>query len=1030
MKCCGRSNRRRSLTEEICVVVNDRVSNRQFHYPSNKIRTTKYTLLTFVPKNLFEQFRRVPNLYFLLMTILTLIPGVSPISPASSVLPFVLIVLVSALKEAYEDYRRWQSDNEYNNRRYEVYQGDQFSLMKNETIRVGDILRINENQEVPADLVLLNSSTDEGVCYVETSNLDGETNLKLFKAPKDTCKLKEEDLSSLKAIIRCEPPNAILYTFKGNMKINDGEDDKPEVVEHDDLDSTLIPLGDKQLLMRGTKIQNTKWAIGVVVYAGKRTKLALNHVSPPSKFSRTEKKINYASLVIFILQILLVTGCAVAYGVLELQSNDSKWYIPLTNSLIYESGVTFIAYFVLLGYFIPISLFVNLEVLKLVHAGFMMLDDDMKLDGKMMRVKNSNLNDELSKVSYVFSDKTGTLTQNKMIFDQCSVDGVKYKNAGTGGLKGSDSEAVHEFLLHMALNHEVLPEYEEGDDEPHYAAPTPDEIALVKGAAINGVQFIHRSNAGIKLKVGSKVISYAVLDSLEFSSKRKRSSVIVRTPEGDIVMFTKGADSVILERLSNKTKKSTLKTIQRHLDNYSKTGLRTLLLGKKELTEEEYKKFKQEYAAAEASISKREENKEEVMDKIERGLLLQGCTAIQDKLQDQVPQTIYYLIRAGIKVWMITGDKQETAENIGFSCMLLNSSSTIVRVVKARSSDHCLEMIQEARRIVKESSKVSLVIDGQSLVFALSEHEQLLLSVGRECETVIVCRADPLQKALVVRMIKRGTKKVCLSIGDGANDVSMLQEANIGVGLWGEEGTQAAQNSDYAIHQFSHLGKLVTVHGRYNMLRNSVMVEYSFYKNIAMFAVQFWFAIFSNFSAQTYYDDWVMTGFNTIILLLPPLSLAIFEKDLNESDIKRYPESYRELRKGMYLNKKTFIYSIIVAIYHSLVFFFAIYLLSDTKTMDGKSVDLWVVSTYTAFAAIITIIIRGAIITKHWVWVSHLFYWGSIALTFIVFAIESQWLSFFPKFYKVIDICVSLPSFWLFIAVVIGLSTVPDMAYQ
>jgi len=377
---------------------------------------------------------------------------------------------------------------------------------------------------------------------------------------------------------------------------------------------------------------------------------------------------------------------------------------------------------------------------------------------------------------------------------------------------------------------------------------------------------------------------------------------------------------------------------------------------------------------------------------------------------------------------MITGDKQETAENIGKSCNLIHDDSAVVKVVDATSSLDCKNMLETARKVLRSEKKVALVIDSKSLGFLLVDHKDTLIEVSTQCGAVIVCRAEPLQKAQVVSLIKKATNEVCLAIGDGANDVSMLQEAHIGVGLWGQEGTQAARSSDYALRQFRHLARLITVHGRYNMLRTALMIEFSFYKNLAMFIVQFWFAFYCHFSAQTFYDSWVMAGFNTLLVSAPPLSLALFEKDLREDLIFKYPEVYPELKKGIYLTKNSFARWMISAIYHSFIFWFSIYVLPNPLHEDGIEAGLFELSTFVATAAITTIILKAVTVTKYWVWISHFAYWGSILLISILFFFESGLPGFFPEFYHTMQYVMTSASIYFYIPCFIAACLVPDIA--
>jgi phospholipid-translocating P-type ATPase (flippase) len=315
------------------------------------------------------------------------------------------------------------------------------------------------------------------------------------------------------------------------------------------------------------------------------------------------------------------------------------------------------------------------------------------------------------------------------------------------------------------------------------------------------------------------------------------------------------------------------------------------------MSESDYEKFDSAYQEAAASLKNREEQVEEICDRAEREFDLIGATAIEDKLQEGVPEAIDYFIKAGIKFWIITGDKQETAINIAKSCNLIQLGVTIVKV-NVTSNEQCGAVLKKAEQVVSSNPRCALVIDGGSLTFALGEHQPALLSVCIKCEAVVCCRATPLQKALIVRMVKRGQKAICLSIGDGANDVSMIQEAHIGVGIFGKEGTQAARSADYSIYMFKHLRRLVCVHGRYNMVRATGLINYSFYKNTAMFIVQLWFAFYNGFSAQTLYDSIVMAVFNVIITFLPPFFFCIFERDVKEYSIDQNPQAYRQIVRG------------------------------------------------------------------------------------------------------------------------------------
>ena len=263
-------------------------------------------------------------------------------------------------------------------------------------------------------------------------------------------------------------------------------------------------------------------------------------------------------------------------------------------------------------------------------------------------------------------------------------------------------------------------------------------------------------------------------------------------------------------------------------------------------------------------------------------------------------------------MWVITGDKQETAINIGYSSRLLKSGAPLVQL-NATSSAICGELLDDALNTfgggTVEEAKGSaanmdsddflgLVIDGNTIEYALQDHSEKFLSLAMRASAVICNRVTPLQKARIVELVKYSCGDVTLAIGDGANDVSMIQAAHIGVGLYGNEGGQASRASDYALRQFSHLQRLVCVHGRYALLRNAGLVNYFMYKNVAFVFVQALFALRSGFTATTVYDDWLLTMYNVLYTSGMPFFYSVFEKDVSERAIDKYPQLNHESQKG------------------------------------------------------------------------------------------------------------------------------------
>ncbi|KYQ94389.1 transmembrane protein [Tieghemostelium lacteum] len=1035
------------------VDVNNRLTNKGKGFKVNEISTTKYNRYNFLFKNLYEQFRRVTNIYFLAICIITLIPSISPLSPATSLIPLIFVLVVTAIKEGFEDFRRYQADSESNNREYLVWDGTAFSKVKSKDIQVGDIIKILNHQPFPSDIIMFNTNLDDGICYVETSQLDGETNLKMFKANQETNTLAEDQLVQLKAQVECELPNNNLYKFKGKLMIGEQS----------------YSLSEKQLMLRGAKLRNTDWLIGVVVYCGKDTKLSLNQKNPPSKFSTVEKRLGRSVIGIFCFKLVLVLIGTTLGTIFHERTGKDSWYLWRHDGYLESDGIgltivkRFVSYFAILSFLIPMSLMVTLEVVKVSQAKFMEWDKFMSYKEKgtpidetgatvqpvkkYMSVKNSNLNDELALVKYIFSDKTGTLTENKMVFSKCSINGAMFNNAINGELyeylqKGQD-DGVYQFLFNLSICHAAVVENSNTTEDQlnianiKYQSQSPDEVALCDAAKFNQFIFVNRSTTHVYINVMGQQVAMELLAIMEFSSDRRRMSILVKDPQSQkILLYSKGADSVMMERLSQQEKSGALlqKTIE-HISEYSKEGLRTLLLCRKEIPLQVYEDFASRYHNASTLIEHREEEMERLQDEIERDFDLLGCTAIEDKLQDGVPEAIDYLLKSNIKVWIITGDKQETAINIGYSCKLLQSHVPVV-IINATSTEQCQEQINEiiSTHIQgQDHHKISMVINGESLTFVLKDHGDAFLRIASRCHSVVCCRVTPLQKALIVKLVKTSTKQVCLSIGDGANDVSMIQEAHIGVGIFGNEGTQAARASDYALLRFRHLTRLVTIHGRYSMVRNSLCIKFSLYKNMAFFLVQFWFSIFSGWTSQTLYLDWLITLFNILYTSVPPFFIAVFEKDINETQIEKNPGVFKDVQDCHLFKYRTIFSWLTGAFYHSLVFFFGIYFLlynDDVVNQWGKIGGLDMMGSFTSTFAALTILFKATIEIKNWNVIVHIGVWGSMLVYLIIALVLNAIITQIPLMYMVFNFNMSLLKFYLMVIIMIFIALLPDFSIK
>uniref|UniRef100_A0A8D0GFG8 Phospholipid-transporting ATPase n=1 Tax=Sphenodon punctatus TaxID=8508 RepID=A0A8D0GFG8_SPHPU len=583
----------------------------------------------------------------------------------------------------------------------------------------------------------------QAMCYIETSNLDGETNLKIRQGLPLTSDIKDTDsLMRLSGRIECESPNRHLYDFVGNIRL-DGHG--------------TVPLGSDQILLRGAQLRNTQWVHGIVVYTGHDTKLMQNSTSPPLKLSNVERITNIQILILFCILIAMSLICSIGSAIWNRRHDQKDWYLNLNYGGANNFGLNFLTFIILFNNLIPISLLVTLEVVKFIQAYFINWDIDMHYEptDTAAMARTSNLNEELGQVKYIFSDKTGTLTCNVMQFKKCTIAGIAYGQGSQTGEEQTFSDLsllenlqnkhptapiICEFLTMMAVCHTTVPERE--GDEIIYQAASPDEGALVRAARNLHFVFTGRTPDSVIIDALGHEERYELLNVLEFTSTRKRMSVIVRTPTGKLRLYCKGADTVIYDRLaeSSKYKEITLK----HLEQFATEGLRTLCFAVAEISESDYQDWLNVYHRASTSVQNRSLKLEESYELIEKNLQLLGATAIEDKLQDQVPETIEMLMKADIKIWILTGDKQETAINIGHSCKLLRKNMGLI-VINEGSLDGTREILSHhcstLGDALRKENDFALIIDGKTLKYALTFGvRQYFLDLALSCKAVICCR--------------------------------------------------------------------------------------------------------------------------------------------------------------------------------------------------------------------------------------------------------------------------------------------------
>lgn len=754
----GRRNTDPSTLGPRMIQLNNPPANAVHRFISNHVSTAKYNVLTFIPKFLFEQFSKYANLFFLFTAGLQQIPNVSPTNRFTTIVPLAIVLAVSAIKELVEDYKRRMSDRGLNFSKAQVLKGSSFHDTKWVDIVVGDIVRVESEQPFPADLVLLASSEPEGLCYIETANLDGETNLKIKQAIPETAHLvSPSDLSRLSGRIRSEQPNSSLYTYEATLTMNAGGGEKE------------LPLAPDQLLLRGATLRNTPWIHGIVVFSGHETKLMRNATATPIKRTAVERTVNIQILMLVSILVALSIISSVGDLVIRKTRGHQLAYLDYGSvNTVKQFFMDIFTYWVLYSNLVPISLFVTIEIVKYFQAFLINSDLDIYYDktDTPATCRTSSLVEELGQIEYIFSDKTGTLTCNMMEFKQVSIAGIQYGDdvpedrratvedgAEVGihdfktlkeNLKSHPSQnAIRELLTLLATCHTVIPERNTSDPNViKYQAASPDEGALVDGAASLGFRFTNRRPRSVLFETGGQEYEYELLAVCEFNSTRKRMSTIFRCPDGKVRIYCKGADTVILERLhpDNPTVEATLQ----HLEEYASDGLRTLCLAMREIPENEFQQWYQIFDKASTTVGgNRAEELDKAAELIEKDFYLLGATAIEDRLQDGVPDTIHTLQTAGIKIWVLTGDRQETAINIGMSCKLISEDMTLL-IINEETTEATRDSLQKKMEAVQsqiasgDSEPLALVIDGRSLTFALEKDmEKLFLDLAVICKAVV-----------------------------------------------------------------------------------------------------------------------------------------------------------------------------------------------------------------------------------------------------------------------------------------------------
>lgn len=1096
------------------IYINDpRRTNDKFEFTGNEIRTSKYTIISFLPKNLFIQFHRVAYLYFLAIAVLNQLPPLAVFGRTVSLFPLLFVLSVTAVKDGYEDWRRHRSDRKENNREASVIQYGNFRMKTWKKIQAGDVVKICANETIPCDMVLLGTSDPSGIAYIQTMNLDGESNLKTRYARQETASV-DFDSGNISGLIRCEQPNRNIYDFTANMEFKGHK----------------VPLSQSNIILRGCQLKNTEWAVGVVVYAGQETKAMMNSAESPSKRSKLETYMNRETLWLSIFLLVMCAVVAVGMGLWLERHNDKLDTLPYYRrknfnknnenykyyGLPMEIFFSFLSSVIVFQIMIPISLYITMELVRLGQSYFMIEDKHMydSINDSRFQCRSLNINEDLGQIRYVFSDKTGTLTENKMEFRRATVYGKDYGNSLRSSndlmqeagrrrwklksevnvdtelvalllknLDGIERVAAREFFITLAACNTVIPIHSRSSSSGStvsqspeeveaidYQGESPDEQALVSAASAYGFTLIERTSGHIVIDVNGERLRLDVLGLHEFDSVRKRMSVVIRFPDDTVKVLVKGADTSMFSILTKDGQVSRHRfpvsadmkyVTQGYLTEYSSQGLRTLVLASRDLAAEELEEWQCSYEEASTSLVDRASKLRHTAALIECNLNLLGATGIEDKLQDGVPEAIESLRQAGIKVWVLTGDKQETAISIGLSCKLLTSDMQQI-VINGNSDVECRKLLADAKakygvksdcrsknlkwkKNVKNDyleipddkeascmskchvdkvpvtvdSPLALIIDGNSLVYILEKDLEVeLFDLAISCKVVLCCRVAPLQKAGIVDLIKSRTNDMTLAIGDGANDVSMIQMADVGVGICGQEGRQAVMASDFAMGQFRFLKRLLLVHGHWNYQRVGYLVLYNFYRNAVFVLMLFWYILCTAFSTTSALTDWSSMFYSVIYTSVPTIVVGILDKDLSHRTLLQYPKLYTAGHRYESYNMKLFWITMIDTLWQSLVLFYV-----PVFVYRDSTIDIWSLGSLWTIAVVVLVNVHLAMDIQRWLVITHIATWGSIIITYGCMVVVDS-IPIFPNYWTIYHL-VKSPTYWITISLITVLALLP-----
>ena len=947
---------------------------------SNKVENHKYNVLLFIPTVIYNQFKQFGNFFYLMLTVSQFIPELKVGFLFAYLSPLCIVIVVSLLKELSDDISRRIQDMKTNSRKIttiKMWRKNKKSkkelkrVMKSSAkLKIGDIIELRKDERVPADIIVLKTfnESEDNQAFIRTDQLDGETDWKLRKAPGATQNLNEHDILLMNGFINYEPPSKFIYNFEGLL---------------------IMKKEEGNVIKEALGLENTMWAstvvasqkiIGIVIYTGKETRARMNSSTPKIKVGILDHELNMVTFYLFCIMII------VAMLLTSLKGFHSKMFF------------SFFKFIVLFCAIIPIALRVNLVISKSFYS--FVINRDKSIPETIAR--NSTIPEELGRISYIFSDKTGTLTKNEMIFkkialeteqfgeesfndlksileDECKKNDaplldlynkLKKENIDNNNINESQMEnlidesniistsrmeennknndklqkplsarkrakrirrtrnrIIRDTITSMVLCNNVTPIKSEDDENITYQASSPDEVALVQFSERLNMKLLHRTDKEIKITNASNTEEeFKILANFPFSSDTKRMGIILQNKKyNHIIFYLKGAENVMMKFV----KKEYIGYIKENAENLATKGLRTLVLTQKLLSQKYFDEWYEEYNNALTSMENRKEKIANVISKLENDMDFLCVTGVEDLLQDEVATTIDNLRNAGMKLWMLTGDKVETATCISISAGIKAKNHKIYTITyeDIKDPDDKTNEINSLKQKLEDyNSKIAVdphifIIDGDSLDLALKECQREFYNSAMKAPSVVCCRCSPTQKRIICKNIKKYTNCRTAAVGDGGNDVAMIQEADVGIGIVGKEGLQASLASDFSIKEFKSLNILLLWWGRIAYKNTSTMANFIVHRGLIIAFCQFFFSLMFYFNAVALYNGFLTLGFSTFFTCLPIISILL-DRDVDKKNVLKFPNLYKILLKGREQNFKNFLWWLFKAITQASIIMF------------------------------------------------------------------------------------------------------------